>query len=558
NPNLYTVYLHYKNLKDSDHVMERFGIRSAIFKTDGFYLNGNPVKLIGLNRHQSYPYVGYAMPRSAQIEDADILKYQLGLNIVRTSHYPQSKHFIRRCDEIGLLVFEEIPGWQHIGTDSWKEISYQHVKEMILRDRNHPSIILWGVRINESPDNHDFYKRTNDIARAYDPTRQTGGVRNMANSEFLEDVYTYNDFSHIGTNSGLEKRKKITKEVPYLVTEYMGHMFPTKIFDDESHRIEHMKRHLNVMNSIKEPNNGISGGIGWCMNDYNTHSDFGSGDKVCYHGVLDMYRIPKVASYAYSAEGSDDLVLEVTSTMNIGEYPGGNLPAVIVMTNMDYVKLYKNNDYIQTFYPNKKKYPHLNHPPIIIDDLIGESLAKNEKIKARDAERTKKVMKAVTLYGNNLPLRYKLSMLYVLKKYKMTYDMGVQLFYKYMTGWGSKGTIYKFEGYIDDKLMKTVYKENNHSFDLLLETSLSEMKHEETYDVKRYVIKKVNQHQELIPYATDSIHIKATGSIELIGPSEVNLLGGAIAFWIKSCSSGVGYIEVESEGQLIIEEVNVL
>jgi beta-galactosidase len=558
NPNLYTIHLTYKNQKDIDHLETRFGIRSAIFKTDGFYLNGSKIKLIGLNRHQSYPYVGYAMPKSAQIEDADILKYQLGLNIVRTSHYPQSKDFIERCDEIGLLVFEEIPGWQYIGTDSWKEISYQNVKEMILRDRNHPSVILWGVRINESADHHDFYKRTNDIARAYDPTRQTGGVRNMANSEFLEDVYTYNDFSHIGTNSGLEKRKKITKEVPYLVTEYMGHMFPTKIYDDESHRIEHMKRHLNVLNSILEENNGISGGIGWCMNDYNTHSDFGSGDKVCYHGVLDMYRIPKLASYAYRAQGSKDIVLEVTSTMNIGEYPGGNLPEVLVMTNLDYVKVYKNNEYIKTFHKSSKKYPHLKHPPIVIDDLIGETLMKNEKMKYRDAERTKKVMKAVTQYGNNLPFKYKISMLYILKKYKMTYDMAVQLFYKYMSGWGSKGTIYKFEGYLNDKLMKTVLKENNHTFDLILESNVKELKHEYTYDVKRYVIKKVNQHQELIPYAMDCLDIKVSGSIELIGPSRLHLQGGSIAFWVKSVSTGVGYIEIQSDQELIIEEVNVL
>ena len=100
------------NDKVIDEVRQKFGIRSAEFKEDGFYLNGEKIKLLGLNRHQSYPYVGYAMPKSAQYEDADILKYDLGLNIVRTSHYPQSKHFLERCDEIGSLVFEEIPGWQ--------------------------------------------------------------------------------------------------------------------------------------------------------------------------------------------------------------------------------------------------------------------------------------------------------------------------------------------------------------------------------------------------------------------------------------------------------------
>ena len=73
------------------------------FLQDGFYLNGKKVKLRGLNRHQSYPYVGYAMPESMQKRDADILKNELGVNAVRTSHYPQSRHFVERCDELGLF-----------------------------------------------------------------------------------------------------------------------------------------------------------------------------------------------------------------------------------------------------------------------------------------------------------------------------------------------------------------------------------------------------------------------------------------------------------------------
>ncbi len=65
---------------------------------------------------------------------------------------------------------------------------------MIRRDWNHPSIVLWGVRINESRDAHDFYTETNRVARELDPTRQTGGVRYITESELLEDVYTMNDF----------------------------------------------------------------------------------------------------------------------------------------------------------------------------------------------------------------------------------------------------------------------------------------------------------------------------------------------------------------------------
>ncbi|MDU1687380.1 MAG: glycoside hydrolase family 2 TIM barrel-domain containing protein, partial [Clostridium perfringens] len=157
NPKLYEIKV--KLLKGSeviDEYKDTFGFREAEFRQDGFYLNGRRVKLVGLNRHLAYPYVGYAMPQRVQEKDAEILKYELGLNIVRTSHYPQSIHFLRKCDEIGLLVFEEIPGWQHIGDEAWQAESIKNVKEMIKRDYNRPSIVLWGVRINESQDSHEF------------------------------------------------------------------------------------------------------------------------------------------------------------------------------------------------------------------------------------------------------------------------------------------------------------------------------------------------------------------------------------------------------------------
>ena len=94
-----------------DLIFENAGITRED-REDGYHLNGRKLKIRGLNRHQSYAYVGYAMPASVQKLDAEILRFDLGVNAVRTSHYPQSQHFIRRCDELGLLVFTEIPGWQ--------------------------------------------------------------------------------------------------------------------------------------------------------------------------------------------------------------------------------------------------------------------------------------------------------------------------------------------------------------------------------------------------------------------------------------------------------------
>ena len=147
-----------------DRKQVTFGFRTAEFRADGFYLNGKKTFLRGLNRHQSYPYIGYAAPESLQREDARILQEELHCTAMRTSHYPQSQYFLDECDRRGLLVFTELPGWQHIGDDNWKDAACEMLQEMLLQNRNHPSIILWGVRINESVDDDAVYNRTNKIA----------------------------------------------------------------------------------------------------------------------------------------------------------------------------------------------------------------------------------------------------------------------------------------------------------------------------------------------------------------------------------------------------------
>ncbi|MDE7289497.1 MAG: glycoside hydrolase family 2 protein, partial [Oscillospiraceae bacterium] len=152
NPYLYrcTVRLLTAEGIELDKQETTFGFRTAEFKSDGFYLNGRKTFLRGLNRHQSFPYIGYAAPEALQREDARILKHKLSCNAARTSHYPQSHYFIDECDKLGLLVFTELPGWQHIGGSEWKDQACENLREMIMQYRNHPSIVLWGVRINES------------------------------------------------------------------------------------------------------------------------------------------------------------------------------------------------------------------------------------------------------------------------------------------------------------------------------------------------------------------------------------------------------------------------
>ncbi|TPP05937.1 glycoside hydrolase family 2 protein [Rhizobium glycinendophyticum] len=378
NPALYHLTVTLETASGTDAVTNRFGFRSAEYTIDGFKLNGRVVKLRGLNRHQAWPHLGYAMGRRGQEKDADILKFDLACNIARTSHYPQSKYFLDRCDEIGLLVFEEIPGWQHIGGDVWKAESVQNVRRMIERDWNHPSIIIWGVRINESQDSHDFYVATNAMARSLDTTRQTGGVRYITESELLEDIYTMNDFilgmeelpGHNRERLVLRDQREVTgldRKVPYMITEYGGHMYPTKRFDQEQRQAEHVGRHLAILNAAAgDPS--ISGSTGWCMFDYNTHKDFGSGDRICYHGVLDMYREPKFAAYAYASQGDpkDKVVLQPVSFWARGERNIGGVLPLIVLTNCDYVEI-RMGHIVKRIKPDRKSYPHLPHPPCILD-----------------------------------------------------------------------------------------------------------------------------------------------------------------------------------------------
>ncbi|PAW79759.1 MAG: hypothetical protein B9S32_00080 [Verrucomicrobia bacterium Tous-C9LFEB] len=356
-----TLYQVRATLDQGDALSTRIGFRQAEFRDDGvFYLNGRPLKLRGLNRHQTFPYIGAAAPARLQRKDAEILKYDLACNIVRTSHYPQSPHFLDRCDELGLLVLEEIPGWQHIGDRAWQDLSVRDVEAMIVRDRNHPSIILWGVRINESPDHHDFYVRTNALARQLDPTRPTGGIRCIWNSELLEDVYTMNDFGY---------DLKSPEAARYLNTEFCGHMFPTKSFDSEERVIQHALRHARTHNLI----GGLksAGGIGWCAFDYNTHAGFGSGDRICYHGVMDIFRQPKIAAHFYASQISpaQRLVLEPATYWKMGDRNGDSPEHLVVFSNVERIEAYVGSEYRATALPDCAQYPHLEHPPFIFSGL---------------------------------------------------------------------------------------------------------------------------------------------------------------------------------------------
>ncbi len=389
-PHLYQVKAILQSMDShlaEDDVEFNFGIRTISVQAGFLEVNGDPVKLLGLNRHQMFPYIGNAAPWRLQRKDAETLKYELGVNYVRTSHYPQDPAFLDACDELGLLVFTELPGWQHIGDEAWQLVALQHLEELIRRDRNHASIFMWGVRINESPDDQDFYQKSNELARSLDPHRLTGGVRNFRDSEWLEDVFTYNDFS-MGVLP--------TANAPQLVTEFAGHMYPAKPYDEEYRLLKHALYHASILNEVRGRED-IIGASGWCAFDYNTHSNFGSGSNVCFHGVMDMFRVPKFAGLFYKSQRSPDeeVVLEfatyavhgspehteiiVQDEENKEFYPRNFAAPLYLFSNCDEVELIVNGATLGKCQPLRDEFPHLSHPPFRFEQrpykFVGDYLA---------------------------------------------------------------------------------------------------------------------------------------------------------------------------------------
>jgi beta-galactosidase len=462
NRNLYSIRVRLlRGTQPLDEDYRRFGFREAQFTDHGFELNGKVIKLRGLDRHQTFPWVGQAMPGRVQRRDAEILRNKLKCNIVRTSHYPQSKHFLDACDELGLLVLEEIPGWQHIGDEAWKQLSIDNVRRMIRRDWNHPAIVLWGVRINESKDDHDFYRRTNALAHQLDPTRQTGGIRYFQESEFLEDVFTMNDFGW---------PLKPPNHPRYLNTEFVGHTYPTKTIDQVERLMEHTIRHARVHDQLAS-NAQYAGGIGWCAFDYNTHGNFGSGDRICYHGVTDIFREPKPAAgfYKSQCDPAEEVVLEPAFHWARGDASVGFSKAV-VCSNCDHLKFYIDDKLVADVDPDRKQFAHLRYAPFVVE--LGELFHKWGDLKIEG------------------------------------YIAGKKVIEKNLSGRG-----------VDTKFM--LLPDDTQLF-------------ADGADSTRLVLRVTDEFGAIQPFANDSIRFELEGPADIIGDNPFSLIGGTGAIWIRA------------------------
>lgn len=532
-PTLYRLSIVYN---DEEYKLD-VGFRDVEWKEDGFYLNGKKTKLFGLNRHQSFPYLGMAAARGLQEEDARKIK-ELGLNVVRTSHYPQSEHFLDACDRLGLFVIDEIPGWQHIGDKAWQDKSAEMAKRMIIKERNHPCLIAYGLRIDESPDSHDYYSRLQEIKNELDPSRASIGVRNFKGSELLEDIYGYNDFSCSSLSHGLDDPKTYgEKGHARLVTEHNGHMFPTKMGDRDDRSAEHALRHLKVIDdAIKFES--LAGEIGWCAFDYGTHRDFGSGDHVCYHGVFSQFRNKKAAAFAIESQFASHDVAYIPYSLELGDYSESKLPSPLpIFTNTDSVRFYRGEDLIGEFLPNRKLFPHLPHPPIFIDSYISES-ALPPFLKGMMRRWVTKAFNYAAINGlNKLKLRHKLLLFYLMKRHRLSYSEVADIFTRAAGLWGAQKKGYRFEFYRGGNLVNVLTRGPYHYSKFEVSASAAILA---IGDQAAVYLTKTDDHGNLLKYDHSVVEAIPSGDIELCSPALFSLQAGQSAIYVKGKEGKAG------------------
>jgi beta-galactosidase len=379
-PHLYkvvtTLYVGGKPVHD---YAVRTGFREARFELDGFYLNGRRLQIFGLNRHELYPYVGYAMPPRVKRRDAEILKRDFNVNFVRCSHYPQSPAFLDACDELGLLVWEEVPGWGYIGDDAWKELLVRDTRDMILRDRNRPSIVIWGTRANETANDVELYRRTKALAKSLDDSRptsgsMTGGSRKNWERDWHEDVFAYDDYHAAPDHTvGIENP---TPGVPYMLAEAVGQFnYATgKNFDSYYRRtnepatqVLQAVRHAQA-HSKASANPRICGVVAWCGFEYG--SLVNAYKRVKYPGVADIFRVPKLGAsfYLSQCDPKSRVVIQPNFYWDFSpRTPHGPGKNAAIFSNCDRLELFIDGKHHASLQPDTKNYPRLKHAPFFTD-----------------------------------------------------------------------------------------------------------------------------------------------------------------------------------------------
>jgi beta-galactosidase len=350
----------------------RIGFRDASFTVDGFFLNGKRLRFLGLNRHEIYPYTGYAMPSRVMRRDAEIIRKEFNCNMVRCSHYPQTEAFLEACDELGLMVWQETPGWQYVGDQAFQDEVVKNVGDMIIRDRNHASIVIWGVRVNESADVQPLYRRTTALAKSLDDSRPTSGSMTHTSkweTDWHEDVFAMDDYHQ--SDDGTVQILPPLPGVPYMLAETVGQRtYTANGFGNVYRRagdvaiqykqaLYHAQAHDRALAYPR-----MSGVIAWCAFEYGSPNNSYKGVK--NPGVADVFRIPKLGSSFYQAQMSPTkrAVIIPNFYWDFGPAaPRGPGKDAIIFSNCDRLELFIDGKSHSTLQADRKNYPNLMYPP---------------------------------------------------------------------------------------------------------------------------------------------------------------------------------------------------
>lgn len=340
-PNLYTIRT---TLRDGSRVLDAvettLGFRWFRFDAQaGFFLNGKRVQIQGTNWHQSYPGMGSALPNSRHWKDMLVIR-EMGANFWRTSHYPHDPATMEASDRLGLMVWDELPVNKELGnTDEYIANVSQMAREMIARDRNHPSVMLWGIA-GEINAPMDISKRVvESVAKLYrqlDPTRPV-----VMHAPRGEEISALVDV--VGEDAGKEsdEEHRAHPERSFMVGEYAAALVGRGIYgggpDSEELACERHEKHLAEIN--RRP--WIAGGCIWHQFDYDGETYDTVTPHVTAFGMADIWRIPKDVYYFYQSQWSSKPMVHIVGHWT---WPGreGKERAVKVYSNANSVDLFLN------------------------------------------------------------------------------------------------------------------------------------------------------------------------------------------------------------------------
>jgi len=305
----------------------------------GFFLNGQRIQIQGTNWHQSYPGMGNALPKSRHVKDMEMIR-DMGANFWRTSHYPHNVATIEASDRLGLMVWEELPINKEIGnTDQYIANVSQMAREMIQRDRNHPSVILWGIagEINAPKSvSKSVVGTISTLYRKLDPTRPVAMHAPRGDEiETLVDV--------VGADVGTETDQKHVAhpDRAYMVSEYSAALIGRGIYGggpaSEEQGLDRHEEYLSELN--QRP--WMAGGCIWNQFDYDGETYDVVMPHVVSYGMADVWRIPKEVYYFYQSQWAEKPMVHIVGHWT---WPGeeGKTKTVKVYSNADSVELFLN------------------------------------------------------------------------------------------------------------------------------------------------------------------------------------------------------------------------